>query len=168
MPLEVALFYVFGAVAVLAASAMVLLSRSAVASAMSLLLCLVSLAGVSVLLSAHFLAVAQLMVHGGTIAVVLLFVLLLVGVRDGGLGPPRIRHRIAKAVGGVSVLAGTWLAVRELVGHLGEMGPVPEGYGGIDAVGAALYGPFLLPLQLVGLLLLASAVGAVILGRRAD
>ena len=70
MTVSVFLFYVFGALAVIFALGMVLNVRNTVASALSLVVTMVSLAGIYVLLEAHLVAAFQIMVYAGAIVVV--------------------------------------------------------------------------------------------------
>ena len=86
------LFYVFAAVAVGGAFGVVM-GRSPVASLLFMVACLASIAGIFVLLEAHFLAAIQIMVYAGAIMVLFLFVIMLLNLghdyqRDirGGVG----------------------------------------------------------------------------------
>jgi NADH:ubiquinone oxidoreductase subunit 6 (subunit J) len=72
------MFWVFAVVAVLAAL-MVITRSSAIHSALSLVLCFFAVAGLYVMLNAHFIAVAQVIVYAGAIMVLFLFVIMLIG-----------------------------------------------------------------------------------------
>jgi NADH-quinone oxidoreductase subunit J len=67
MTVPVVLFYAFAVLAVVSALGMVLNVRNTVAGAMSLVVTMVSLAGIYVLMEAHLVAVIQIMVYGGAI-----------------------------------------------------------------------------------------------------
>ena len=72
------LFYVFAALAVLAGLKAVF-SRNAIDAAMSLIVCLLSIAGLFALLEAFFLAAIQVLVYAGAIVVLFLFIIMLLG-----------------------------------------------------------------------------------------
>jgi NADH-quinone oxidoreductase subunit J len=50
--------------------------------------------------------------------------------------------------------------------HLGAPPVPPDGFGTIEAVGALLFGAYILPFELISVLLLIAIIGAVILARR--
>ncbi len=158
------LFYVFGGLSVVSALAVVLNPRNTVASAMSLVVTMVSLGAVYVLLEAYLVAVLQIMVYGGAIVVLFLFVVMFLNLRHDDFPP--FRFRFAKVAG--VVLALTMLAelVRMLLGGLPEATPAPAAYGGYRALGLALYTDYVLLVEMAGLLLLAAIVGALILAKR--
>ena len=158
------LFYVFGAVAVLSALAMVMNARNTVAAAMSLVVSMVALACIYVLLEAHLIAVIQIMVYGGAIMVLFLFVVMLLNLRHDAFPP--VRQRLAKLLGaalGVFLLS----EALRLFGSLPSPPPVPDGFGGYRQVGIALYTDYVLLVEMASLLLTAAIVGALILAKRA-
>jgi len=157
------LFYAFAALAVLSAIGMVANVRNTVAAAMSLVVTMVALAGIYVLLEAHLVAVIQIMVYGGAIVVLFLFVVMLLNLRSDEFAPGRQRLlRLAGAGLGVFALVET---LRLFVG-LPEPPPLPEGYGGYREVGLALYTDYVLLVEMASLLLTAAIVGALILAKR--
>ncbi len=74
--METLLFYLFGGVA-LSAAVNVLAQRRIFYSALSLIICLCSLAGIYMLLEAPFIAAVQVIVYAGAIMVLFLFVIML-------------------------------------------------------------------------------------------
>ena len=165
MSVELALFYLFGALAVGSALAMVLNLRNTVASAMSLVVTMVSLAAVYVLMEAHLVAALQVMVYGGAIVVLFVFVVMLLNLRQDDFPPPR--QRLLKALG---ILLSAFALVKLLAvlpGALPEAAAeLPEGFGGYREVGAALFTRYVLPFEATSLLLLSALVGAVVLAKR--
>ena len=89
------LFYIFAGITVLAALNMVL-QRTPVYSALSLIVVLCSLAVVYLLLSAEFMAVIQVIVYAGAIMVLFVFVIMLL---NAGHEAPSHRSRIAHWLG---------------------------------------------------------------------
>lgn len=158
-------FYSFGGFAVLCALLMAI-QRNPVTSALSLVGCLICVAALFALLEAHFMAAAQLLVYAGAIMVFFLFVIMLLDLGRASAGPPA-RSRIQK-------IAGVLLSCNLLV-FLGwkiagfqipAAAAVGEGYGSTEAVAQILFTSYLLPFELVGILLLVAIVGAVVVARR--
>jgi NADH-quinone oxidoreductase subunit J len=158
------LFYLFALLAVASALGMVLNVRNTVAAAMSLVVTMVALAGIYVLLEAHFVAAIQVMVYGGAIVVLFLFVVMLLNLRSDTFGPGRQWPLKAVALAVVLVVGGRLL--RLVTGAPPEVPALPEGFGGYRQVGIALYTDYVLIVEMVGLLLLAAIVGALILAKR--
>ena len=157
------LFYVFAALAVVSALGMVLNVRNTVAAAMSLVVTMVSLAGIYVLLAAYLVAAIQIMVYGGAIVVLFLFVVMLLNLRSDEFLPAR--QRWLKFAG---ALLGVFLLVEGLrvLGGFHEPPPLPEGFGGYRQLGLSLYTDYLLIVEVISLLLTAAFVGALILAKR--
>ncbi len=157
------IFIILAAVAVLAAVGVVA-QRSAVRSALFLLLHFVCLAGLYLLLNAQFVAMVQIIVYAGAIVVLFLFVVMLLGV-ERAAEPPDLRpyYGLAGALLGVLLLAGVAWALLSVGG-----GPVPaEAAGGsVREIGTALLTEFAVPFELVSVALLAALVGAIALARR--
>lgn len=78
--METLLFWLLAVVA-LTASVSMIVQRNPVHSALSLILTLLSLAGLFLLLSSHFLAVIQVIIYAGAIMVLFLFVIMLLDVQ---------------------------------------------------------------------------------------
>ena len=158
------IFYLLAALAVASAIGMVANVRNTVAAAMSLVVTMVSLAGIYVLLEAHLVAVIQIMVYAGAIVVLFLFVVMLLNLRHDVFAPGR--QFLAKA--GALIAAGLVLfeLLRLFRGDLPPLQPPPEGFGGYRQLGIALYTDYVLLVEMASLLLLAAIVGALILAKR--
>ena len=164
-------FYLMAALA-LGGSFGVVTSKSPVASLLFMVVALASLAGVFVLLEAHFLAAVQVIVYAGAIMVLFLFVIMLLNLghdydKDLKWGMASVLSFVV-----VGVLAG-FLASR--VG-VTPAGPGPQGGSVIDvalqekgAVGAIadpLFTTYVVPFEITGILLLVAIVGALALAKR--
>ncbi len=170
---ESVLFYLFSLLAVVA-GASVILQRSTIASALSLVVCFFALAADYVMLDAHFVAVVQVLVYAGAIMVLFIFVIMLLNIREPGANPVgTLSNRgifglIAAAVLGVALIAGLDGLVHTPVTaiNVGLTGTQPA-YGTIAAIGEELFrGNYLLPFEAVSLLLTVGMVGAVVLAKR--
>jgi NADH-quinone oxidoreductase subunit J len=158
------LFAAFGVLAA-AAGLLAVTSRQVVHSALWLVVCLGSLAGVYLVLGAELVALVQLLVYVGAVVVLVLFALMLtrapIGVRkdlDAGRG-----QRAAAVLAGVS-LAG--LVGGTLLVAVGDATLNPDlGRGGPQQIGEAIFGGWALPFELLSLLLLAALVAALALSK---
>ena len=164
MTASVVFFYAFAVLAIVSALGMVLNVRNTVASALSLVVTMVALAGIYVLLEAHIVAVFQIMVYAGAIIVVFLFVVMLLNLRTDDFAPGR--QKLVKLAAVVIALVVLAELLRLLTTGLPEAPPLPEGYGGYAQVGVALYTDYVLLVEVSGLLLLAAIVGGLILAKR--
>ena len=158
------IFYLFAALSVISALAMVLNVRNTVASAMSLVVVMVSLAVIYVVLEAFLISALQIMVYAGAIVVVFVFVVMLLNLRSDAF--PAQRQLGLKMLGTTVAGVGTVLFLRWIPDSLGESVTLPEGFGGYREVGMALYTDFVLPFEVSSLLLLAAIVGAIVMAKR--
>src|SRR5207302_11193928 len=78
------------AAGVVVAGAQVVLRRYPVYAAMALVACFFFLSGIYVLLSAHLIAILQVMIYAGAVMVLFVFVIMLLNLKDEELGEKRI------------------------------------------------------------------------------
>jgi len=157
-------FYVFAASAVVMALA-VISARNPVYSAMALIGCLLSVASIFALQSAHLMALLQVMVYAGAIMVLILFVLMLLNLSPQELGERRVTVR--RVTGAYLIGAIVTLLMVRLTKHLwAPASALDPNFGTIEEVGMVLYTKYLLPFEMVSLLLLAAIIGAVVLTRK--
>jgi len=167
MTVETILFYVFGTLAVVSALGMVLNIRNTVASAMSLVVTMVSLGAIYLLLEAYLVAAIQIMVYGGAIVVVFLFVVMLLNLSIDEFPPGKQRVvKLAVVIGGLAILAQVLFALGQDPLLTAQPQAVPEGFGGYRQLGISLYTDYVLLVEMASLLLLAAIVGALILAKR--
>ena len=160
------LFYVF-AFLTLACGVLVVanpFSRNPVTSAMFLVLTIISLAGLFVLLHAFFLAAVQVLVYAGAVMVLFLFVIMLLDLKV----EERRRVKTLVAVAGlVAVGAILGVFVKSLrAAHPGGNLPVPTVEGATIPLGKLLFTQYLLPFEVVSVLLLVAMVGVVLLSKK--
>jgi NADH-quinone oxidoreductase subunit J len=164
--MEMALFIALAAISLVGA-ALTIIWSSPLRSAFSLLLCLLGLAGLYVTLFAHFLAAMQVLVYAGAVMVLFVFVVMLLGL-PSELPPPRVK--ILGIVSGLAVLLLVGKFTKVLwsaqPGIASTGAPVGDDFGSIGAVGDLLLRQFLLPFEMISLLLLVAVVGAVVIARR--
>ncbi len=160
---EVVLFWVF-ALPLIVSAAGVLVARSPVHAAMSLVAAFFFLAGIYVLLTAHLIAFLQVIVYAGAIMVLFLFVIMLLSLSDEELGVDRMSAlKWAGLAGGAGMLYLVVQSISSLSGQL--MRPVPDSFGTVRAVGKVLFTQYLLPFEATSVLLLVAIVGAVVVSK---
>ena len=164
MTLSVIFFVLVGAVS-LAAAAGVVLSRQPVYSALFMLVNFATLAVLYITLDAQFLAAAQIIIYAGGIVILILFVIMLIGHETDDF---QARHRVWSRYVGLGlgvVLLGS--LVFNVVTTFESMDPNAAAIqGGIpEVVGMALFTEYLLPFELVSILLLVALIGALVLAR---
>jgi NADH-quinone oxidoreductase subunit J len=157
-------FIVF-AVPLVAAALGVVLARSPVHAAMSLVAAFFFLAGIYVLLLAHLLAWLQVLVYAGAIMVTFLFVIMLLNFDDQTLGVRRLKVMQALGAAGAVGIAATIIQAVRGMGEL-PMTEVPADFGTVRAVGKVLFTQYLLPFEATSLLLLVAIVGSVVVAKQ--
>ena len=169
--MEALLFYVF-AIGVLVAGAQVVLRRNPIYGALSLVGCFFFLSGIYVLLSAHFIAILQMLVYAGAVMVLFVFVIMLLNLKEEELGDSRIT--VMKALGFAAVvLTVGFIAWKALGVAYPNNGPLVDmalregarGWGGVKSVGRTLYVSSVLPFEVTSLLLLVAVVAAVVVAK---
>jgi len=138
-------------------------------SALALIGNLASLAVLYLLLSAEFVAAAQVLVYAGAVVVMFLFVIAYVGPLDveAWKGGPRIQTLGAAIAAGallVEVIVAVSLAAGGSLGHDGAVGPA---FGSPAYIGRLFLVDHLLAFEITSIVLLIAAVGGVILGAHA-
>jgi NADH:ubiquinone oxidoreductase subunit 6 (subunit J) len=146
----------------------VVLQRNPFYSVLALVVHLLALAVLFLLLSAEFIAAAQVIVYAGAVMVLYVFVVAYVG----GLEDPLTERNPAVRV--IAPLFAAALGLELSFAILGSglkaidtKGPdVPAGFGSPARIGELFLTKFLISFEVVSLLLLIAAVGAVVLARR--
>lgn len=159
------LFFLFGGLA-LASGFMTVanpFSRSPVASALFLVLTMVWLAGLFVLLHAFFIAAVQILVYAGAVMVLFLFVIMLLDLKEE---ERRTWNRFGIGAGLLAVIALLGVTVVTVVQAVLRENLEPQIEGGTHPLGIALFQGYLLPFEIVSILLLVAMLGVILLSRR--
>lgn len=160
--------------------------RNPIASVLWLVSCMFALAGIYVLLNAEFIAAVQVLVYAGAVMVLFLFVIMLLNIGD----TPRSLKRWPIWVTGVglcAVMSAELVTLRsytperlasELSTLPGAANPAlvfPEGAamqaataskGVVGGIAEPLFTSYLIPFEITSVLLLAAAIGAVVLAKK--
>ena len=156
-------FYAAAAIAVIA-TAMVVTCPHPVHALLYLVLSLLAVATVFFTLGAPFAGVLEVIVYAGAIMVLFVFVVMMLNL-GRRMVEQELRWLSPGAALGPALLAGVLLYL--LLRNLWGLDAAPVGLQTIDAkaIGVALYGPYLLAVELASMLLLAGLVAAYHLGK---
>jgi len=160
------LFLVFAVLAVLGAAGLILF-RHPMNGAMSFVVTLISLAGLYALLSAKLIFALQLIVYAGAIMSLIVFIIMFLNIQPSDL--PKEETKLVYILGSLIAVfpIGMFLVkiVKTLPQHSAEI--LGNNFGGVKPVGLLLFKDWLIPFEIVSILLIVSLIGAVILaGKR--
>ena len=163
LPWADALFALLAGVMLLAALLVVTL-RDIIRCGLALIVCFAALAGLYVLLGAPLVAATQVLVYIGAIAVLILFAVMLTQAKAAPTRlvfqtqaiPAAIAAAVLAIVIGLAAAATDW----------GEAGRRVA--TGTDALATLLFSDYVLPFEVVSVLLLLAVIGGVYLARRGD
>jgi NADH-quinone oxidoreductase subunit J len=163
--LSAVLFYLFAGTAAVSAAGLVL-SRNIVRSAVCLLFTLAGVAGLYFLLSAEFLAAVQLVVYAGGTLILIIFGVMLTSKSPFSRYEPKLVEVIVATVIAAVLLIALILAVRSTVFPVvpTDVAAGEERYP-LNRLGQALLGDYLLPFEIVSVLLLVVMIGAAYLAK---
>lgn len=157
-------FYLLAAVAI-ASALMVVTRRNAVHSAMYLVLAMAAIAGIFIQLGSLFIAALQIIVYAGAIMVLFLFVIMMLNLKRDEFGfDSRIFQRIFAFVLGAIFMVQLILVVVKFPFQGGK--PIDYSMGDIPSLSRKLFIDYLYPFEIVGVLLLAAIIGAVVIARK--
>jgi NADH-quinone oxidoreductase subunit J len=162
--LENSIFAVL-ALFLLGGALMMLWSRQTVLSAFGFLIAMLAMAGIFAMLGNSFLFLAQIMIAVGAVVVLSLIVITTINMKEENLPDEPLKLRwILFSV--VLVAPFSLLMYRSLILlHHGFEKSV-EGYGTVKAMGAELFSDWVLPFEIVSVLLLAAMVAAIVIARK--
>ncbi|HLZ52698.1 MAG TPA: NADH-quinone oxidoreductase subunit J [Candidatus Acidoferrum sp.] len=164
MTAQLAIFFVLATLAVLGALSLIF-QRHPIHNALSLIVVMIALAGLYLLMGAEFVAAVQIIVYGGAIMVLFVFVIMLLnaGVEE--------RTNVSKLAG----IAGIPLAVA-LLGFLAaaiarsnesaQAGLQSGTLANTKEISTMLFREFVYPFELTSFLILVAILGAIVLAQR--
>ncbi|HWR14504.1 MAG TPA: NADH-quinone oxidoreductase subunit J [Terriglobales bacterium] len=158
-------FYFLSAVAIISAL-MVITRKNAVHSALSLIVTLLSLAGLYLMLYAPFVAGVQVILYAGGIMVLFLFVIMLVSIEQS------VKEEQFNSQWLVGILACVILGAMFVFVYVKGKSIFPNTAANLpevnntQQVGLTLFQNYLLPFEIASLLLLVAIVGAVVMAKK--
>jgi NADH-quinone oxidoreductase subunit J len=159
------LFFLFAGFAIACAISMVY-HKNPLYSAISLVGVFISLSCIYVTLAAPFIAAVQILIYAGAIMVLVVFVIMLLNL-DEDRRENRLTYLYAVGGGlGLILLAQTFFIFYAVMRAPQQSVNQAESAGKTLSIGQAMYTEYLLPVEIVGVLLLMAIIGGVVMSRR--
>lgn len=157
--------FLFCALGMISGGLALILNRNPITAILALILVFIIQAVLYVLLNAPFIAILQVIVYAGAIMVLFIFVVMLLNLRERPLWDQisKGRKMLATLVG-----LGLWLLLLGVATKLTitTKGSLPPDFGSPQRVGEVLFQQYLLPFELIALLLLIAIVAVMALLKR--
>lgn len=152
-------YYFFITLAALSAMGM-LLVKNVLHAALLLIICLLSVAGIYILLHAEFLAVSQLMVYAGGVLVLIIFGIML----SSRISNQPMNVETARKIPGIMTAAGIFFLLVYLFNTLKftKTEPEADSINTVKGIGLQLMSTHVAPFEIAGILLLVSLIGAAV------
>ena len=157
------LFAILAAV-MLGSALLVVTLRDIIRCALAMIVCFAALAGIYVMLGAPLVAAAQVLVYIGAIAVLILFAVMLTQAKNAPVRLVFQTQALPAAIAAVvlAVLIGLTVTTTDW----GEVGSRLA--TATDALARLLFNQYILPFEVVSVLLLTAVIGSVFLAKRED
>ena len=138
--------------------------RQPINSALSFIVTLLSIAGLFALLGGSFLFLVQIIIYAGAVVALILFIIMFLNIKDENLpDEPNKTQWIIGMTLLISPFTAYLISVVDAANfkalHLTEL-------GNIKSVGMELFSKWVLPFEMVSILLLIALIGVVILAKR--
>jgi NADH:ubiquinone oxidoreductase subunit 6 (subunit J) len=156
-----ALFWILASIMVIA-GLLVVTMKDIIRCGLAMIVSFGALAGIYVLMGAPLIGAAQVIVYIGAISVLILFAIMLTQTKDAPsrlvfqtqVGPAAIASVVIAVIIALAVMATDWGASAERI------------IAGANEVASVLFTDYVLPFEIVSVLLLAAVVGGVFLAKR--
>lgn len=165
--MEALFFYLFAALAIVGALLVVWnpFTRNTVTNAMFLVVTMLSISGLFVLLHAYFLAAVQVIVYAGAVMVLFLFVIMLLDLQEDRKRRLRIGSVGLALLMACFTISAFWKTFFNPA-QLSESVNSATFEGSTSALGASLFVDFLLPFEIISVLLLVAMLGVILLSKK--
>lgn len=160
--------FFFLAVAAVGSAAVVVLHRNPVVSTMSLVVTLVATAGLFIMLGSPFLAALQILLYTGAILVLFLFVIMLLNVQRERTTATRMSGMIVGAGICAVVFAGVLVRLFWAAYSGSVVRPLEAESVSLVVIARELFSTYILPFEMIGLLLLVAVVAASWVAQKAE
>lgn len=138
-------------------------------SALSFIVTVLALAGLYALLNASFLFMVQIIVYAGAVIVLILFMIMFLNIRQDH-APKEPNKLIAMLVVAIVLVPIDYLIFISFskMPHIGDFNTKIDGFGDIKMLGLELFHGWLLPFEVISILLLVALIGSVVLARKKE
>ncbi|WP_458411682.1 NADH-quinone oxidoreductase subunit J [Schinkia sp. CFF1] len=159
---ELLAFFILALIAIAGGVLMLNLTK-VVHMVVALVFTFIALAGLYVTLSAEFVAVVQVLIYSGAITIIMLFGIMLTKHDHEEEKRPGMWKRIFVLLGIIGFFLVMYFSINDLT--LGEQATTLH-ENNVVQVGTALYSKYIIPFELLSVLLLVALVGAIILSKK--
>lgn len=140
--------------------------RQPIHSALSLIISILALAGIFAILSASFLFMVQIIVYAGAVITLVLFIIMFLNIKTENLPEEKNKKRLF-VIGSIALIPFNILIIKAFSTLPSKpMGIKEDGFGNIKPFGEILFYNWLVPFELISLLLLTALIGAVVYARK--
>lgn len=172
------LFYLFSTILLISAL-FVIFNSNAVNSAMAMIVTLISTAALFVLLESYFIATLQVLVYTGAVMVLFLFIIMLINVdKEKEYVFNSFNFSLVARFLGITILfiliINTFSFNFLPSPELNQLNALPEVINGFEfstsakSFGLVLFTKYMLPFQIIGVLLLIAMIGVIIISKKQD
>jgi len=161
--LSTVLFFILSLSCLASAFAMIYF-RQPINSALSFIITLLSTAGLFALLGGSFLFLVQIIIYAGAVVTLILFIIMFLNIKEENLPDEPYK---AKWILFMSLLISPFTAI--MISAVNSMHFLPlhlENFGSIKDVGMELFKEWVLPFEMISILLLIALIGVVILAKK--
>ena len=159
------IFYLFAALAAFSA-ALVVLQRRAIYSALSLIVCLGSVAVLFFNLGANFIGAIQIIVYAGAIMVLFVYVVMLIDPETDQFEPNRLKRVSIIGIPAGALLVLILVSVFSDSASSASASALPS--QNLTLLASQLFSDYLLPFEVTSILVLVAVMGAIVLTKRPD
>ena len=158
------IFYILAAIT-LASAVMVVTRKNPVTAIVFLVVAMCSIAGLYVQLGSVFIGILQIIIYAGAIIVLFLFVVMMLNLKQDEFGfDSRVFQRFFAIILGLVLIIQLVVVAIKFPNKPGQ--PIDTSIGSIPGVSKKLFYDYLYPFEIIGILLLAAIIGAVVIARR--
>ncbi len=125
-----------------------------------------SIAGLFVLLEAEFVAVSQVLVYSGAISILMLFGIMLTKHDANEAGVNRAQNKILTFIGVAAFFVTVFMGIQNTVWPGGTQNPSDPAISNVKQIGIEVFTKYVIPFELVSVLLLVALVGAIIMAKK--
>jgi NADH-quinone oxidoreductase subunit J len=158
------IFFVLAALSVVGAVSLIV-QRHPIHSALSLIVVMVALAGLYLLMGAEFVAAVQIIVYGGAIMVLFVFVIMLLNAGE----EERTNFSKLATFAGIPLAVAITGFIAAAIAHSTIALPAPAQSGALTStrsLSTLLFSDFVYPFELTSFLILGAILGAIVLAQR--
>ena len=159
---------IFGVLALITivSSIVMITAHRPIDSALSFIVTLISVAALFGLMNATFLFVVQIIIYAGAILTLILFIIMFLNIKDENLPDEKYKNRWLLATSFIILPFSAILIDLIFRSDIEVKKRASENFGTINDVGLTLFSQWVLPFELVSILLLVALVGSVTLSKR--